>query len=204
MVHQPWFVAPVGTAIAVLFAGSLSAALWAVPARADQPPGTRAGTVPAPSTGELRPPAASPPTAVEVEALALAAPVEAVGLTEDRALAVPDDAARVGWWSGGSTAGAPGPTVLVGHVDDADGPAVFFRLRELQAGQVVQVTRADGEVVTFVVDRVASYPKDRFPTLEVYGPTDASTLRLVTCTGRFDRESRHYEENLVVYATSRP
>ena len=41
--------------------------------------------------------------------------------------------------------------------------------------------------------------KDAFPTGAVYGPA-GPTLRLVTCTGAFDRASRHYMSNLIVYA----
>ena len=33
----------------------------------------------------------------------------------------------------------------------------------------------------------AAYPKDKFPTAEVYGPTPTAELRLITCGGTFDR-----------------
>ena len=48
---------------------------------------------------------------------------------------------------------------------------------------------------------MASYPKDAFPTLEVYGNTDHAALRLITCGGQFDASTRNYLDNIVVYAS---
>ena len=62
------------------------------------------------------------------------------------------------------------------------------------------MTRADGSVLHFVVESAARYPKAQFPTADVYGPTPTPELRLITCTGIFDRTARSYEDNLVVTA----
>jgi sortase (surface protein transpeptidase) len=91
--------------------------------------------------------------------------------------------------------------VLNGHVDSLTGPAVFFRLRALRVGDEVVVALSDGRSVRFLVDRVEEYDKAAFPTQAVYGPTTDPVLRLVTCGGLFDRESGHYIENVVVFAS---
>jgi hypothetical protein len=62
------------------------------------------------------------------------------------------------------------------------------------------VTEVGGKVLTFVVSEVRSYPKDKFPTDTVYGPTALPELRLVTCTGEFDYVHHNYLDNLVVFA----
>ncbi len=123
-----------------------------------------------------------------------------MGLTANGQLQVPTNFARVGWWSGGPKPGEVGPAVLEGHVDSTKGAAVFYALRLLKHGDEIQVVRKDRSALVFVVDRLASYPKSNFPTLEVYGPTDTPTLRLITCTGSFDRSRHSYRDNLVVYA----
>jgi hypothetical protein len=63
------------------------------------------------------------------------------------------------------------------------------------------VTRADGQVVTFAVTLVASYPKTGFPAALVYGPHGDRELHLVTCGGTFDPRTRSYLSNVVVYTT---
>lgn len=75
---------------------------------------------------------------------------------------------------------------------------MFYRLGALTAGEMVSVTRSDRTVAEFVVDRVDSYPKDAFPSLEVHGNTPNAQLRLITCGGVFDPGSRSYENNIVV------
>jgi hypothetical protein len=81
---------------------------------------------------------------------------------------------------------------------------VFFRLRELRRGDEIEVGRADGSSVRFVVQRTEQYPKDRFPTDEVYYPTLTPALRLVTCGGEFDVTAGRYRSNLIVFATLAP
>ena len=66
--------------------------------------------------------------------------------------------------------------------------------------QGITVARRDGSRVRFVVRRLERYAKARFPTARVYGPTRGATLRLITCSGTFDRASGHYLDNTVVYA----
>jgi sortase (surface protein transpeptidase) len=120
---------------------------------------------------------------------------------KDGVLEVPRDFDRAGWFTPGPTPGQFGPAVIAGHVDSTTGPAVFYRLGELQPGATVAVGRQDGTTATFVVDRVERYPKDRFPTSKVYGnTTNRAELRLITCGGSFDQATGHYRDNVVVYA----
>jgi len=113
----------------------------------------------------------------------------------------PVDFTKVGYYREGPVPGDPGPAVLAGHVDDTTGPKVFFRLRELRAGDPVVITRSDGKEVTFQVNAVEQYPKGAFPTNAVYGPAPGSSLRLITCGGTFDAAARSYRDNIVVYAS---
>ena len=52
----------------------------------------------------------------------------------------------------------------------------------------------------FRVYGVSLYPKTDFPSQSVYGYTRWPTLRLVTCGGGFDRHTRQYLGNVVVFA----
>jgi Sortase domain len=90
--------------------------------------------------------------------------------------------------------------VIAGHVDSRTGPAVFYRLRDLRPGDHVEVDRADGTRLRFVVELARSFPKVGFPTAEVFGPVPVAALRLVTCGGEFDRARGSYRDNLVVFA----
>lgn len=93
--------------------------------------------------------------------------------------------------------------MLVGHVDDHGGPAVFYRLRELRVGAPVLITTTDGAAARYVVDALRQYPDDHFPTEVVYGSTLRPTLRLITCGG-YNWLSRTYEDSVVVFAHLEP
>jgi Sortase domain len=191
----------VGLAAFALAIGTIDSA-----PRAPQPP----LTVPAPESAtvtlpHVKAPRAArrpaPPRQIAIPRIGLRARIVRVGLTRDRALEVPADARLTGWWSGGARPGEPGPAVIDGHVDTSTGPAVFFRVGALRKGDAIRIRLADGRTVRFAVRRVARYPKARFPTREVYGATKRPTLRLITCSGAFDRSSGHYLDNTVVYAS---
>jgi Sortase domain len=187
--------------------------------RADEPRPARAGAAVAPTTtaGGLeaargfrstRGYRATPdPVRLKIAAIGVDTGLQRLGREQDGTVEVPKGPHQWdmgGWYAEGTRPGDPGSAVILGHVDSKrDGPAVFFRLRELRRGDEVKVVRADGSTVRFAVDRTEQYPKSRFPTDDVYYPTLTPELRLVTCGGSFDATAGHYRSNIIVFATLR-
>jgi sortase (surface protein transpeptidase) len=148
--------------------------------------------------------ARSTPTRLSIPSIGVKSNLLDLGLTADNSVAVPPLArdSKAGWYRYSPTPGQLGPAVILGHVDSAKyGPGVFFRLGALKPGSLVDVTRADASVAVFRVDRVVSYPKNSFPTLQVYGNTTRAELRLITCGGKFDFKAHNYLSNIVAYAS---
>jgi sortase (surface protein transpeptidase) len=144
------------------------------------------------------------PVRLEIPAIGVATGLQRLGRADDGTVEVPQGPGQwesAGWYEDGTRPGDPGSAVILGHVDSKAGPAVFYRLRQLRPGDRVEVVRAGGSRVAFTVERVARYPKRRFPTADVYYPTGEPTLRLVTCGGAFDLASGHYTDNVIVFAT---
>lgn len=127
-------------------------------------------------------------------------PLEDLALLGDGSLAAPHDPARAGWFAAGAVPGEVGPAVIAGHVDSTTGPAVFFDLRRVEPGDLVTVGLSDGSRSRFRVDRVVATAKKGFPTEAVFGPTPDAELRLITCSGPYDRRTG-YLDNTVVFAT---
>ena len=140
------------------------------------------------------------PVRVRIPAIDVESEIIDLGLNEDGTLEVPKDWDQTGWYTGRSVPGNMGPGVVVGHIDSRSGPAVFFRLRDLKVGNMVEIYRSDGTVALFRVSETVMVLKDDFPTDQVYGPTSEPTLRLITCGGDFDRSIESYKGNLIVYA----
>ena len=155
-------------------------------------------TVPSPA----RQAPAPAPLSVSIPAIDVESTLVKLGLRPNQSLEVPADGpgAPAGWYSGSPSPGETGPAVLLGHVNaTGGGPGVFADLRRLETGAQINVTRTDGSVATFAVYRAAAYRKNSFPTLEVYGNTRSSELRLITCDG-YDPATGEFDDNYVVYA----
>jgi Sortase domain len=140
------------------------------------------------------------PATITIPSIGVQAPIVAVGLRADGAMEVPEPD-QVGWYRLGPRPGDGGPAVLVGHVDSRTGPAVFFRLRELRPGDEILVGQQDGTTTRFLVGRLERHPKTALPTSRIWTDATRPLLRLITCSGSYDRATRHYRDNLIVYAS---
>ncbi|MEU8704853.1 class F sortase [Streptomyces sp. NPDC048565] len=144
---------------------------------------------------------ASGPVRIRIPGIGVDAPMTGLALGADGSLDAPPAADRnlAGWFEGGTPPGAKGTAVVAGHVDNAEGPSVFYALGSLKKGAEVEIDRRDGRTAVFSVDAVEVYENDAFPDKRVYGPTPHASLRLITCGGGFTRETG-YQGNVVAYA----
>jgi hypothetical protein len=143
----------------------------------------------------------STPVQLRVPAIALSVSLSTLGLNANGTVQVPTNIAQPGWYRLGPSPGQDGSAVILGHVDSYQGPAVFFKLRTLVPGDMVDVNLADGVVAQFKVTYVAMYSKTSFPDQLVYAGHGQSSLQLVTCGGAFDTHTGHYLSNIVVYTS---
>ncbi|MET4927278.1 class F sortase [Streptomyces sp. PSRA5] len=172
------------------------------PSVADSAPGST-GPAPDSKAGKKQAAAlpASDPVRVMIPSLKVDSTLERLGLDKNRAMETPEDPDKAGWYHPGPAPGANGPSIIAGHVTWDGAPTVFFDLARIDPGDKVEVARKDGRTAEFTVDRVATYAKDKFPTVEVYRNLDHAGLRLITCGGDFSEADRRYADNVVVYAT---
>jgi hypothetical protein len=146
----------------------------------------------------------SPPVSVSIPAIGVDSKLLHLGLNKDGTLQVPDlstSANEAAWYQDSVTPGQAGASVIEGHVDSYQGPAVFFRLGALKPGNEIDVTLADGITAIFRVTGVREYSKDEYPANIIYGATDYAALRLITCGGDFDAATGHYLSSVVVFAS---
>jgi sortase (surface protein transpeptidase) len=194
--------------------GLTDPAMPAAEPNADLPPPTHATPAPAalsdtaavvgsgepPESHDSADPGPLVPRGIRIPAIGVDTTMVELGLKQDRTLEVPRDWEVTGWYAGRSVPGEPGPSVVVGHIDSTTGPAVFYHLRDLKRGDVIEIPRSDGLIARFHVTETMLVTKNNFPTEQVYGPVDDAALRLVTCGGRFDDEAGSYQSNLIVFA----
>lgn len=141
------------------------------------------------------------PDRVRIPAIRVDAPVIAVGLDADGWVGAPppEDPNLAGWFTGGVSPGEKGTAVVVGHVDNTSGPAVFYGLGALKKGNRVEVARRDGKTAVFEIYGIEVFEKNNFPGDRVYASKGAPELRVITCGGGFSK-ANGYDGNVVAFA----
>jgi LPXTG-site transpeptidase (sortase) family protein len=141
------------------------------------------------------------PVRLLIPRIGVDAPVTVKGLDPNGAMQDPNGPEDVAWYDFTARPGQGGNAVFSGHVDYHDyGPAVFARLREMTAGDLVEVRLEDGTVHRYVVTVSVLYPADSAPAQEIVGPTGREMVTLVTCGGTWQGQPRGYSHRLVVRA----
>jgi sortase (surface protein transpeptidase) len=150
------------------------------------------------------PPVANPQR-IQIPAIEVDAAFEYVGLTEEQAMDVPKDPAKVAWYKDGPRPGEKGNSIVGGHIDWGGSLQVFGLLKSLGPGDVVTVTAEDGRKFDFVVQWSRSFDFDAGGAAlgEIFGSSDKTELTMITCGGTFDRATHNYLERLVVRAVMR-
>jgi len=205
-VRRPAAAIALAAGLVVIAGGTAGLLLTRHSTTAIRPVAAGISALPAPTGPIVAPPASASPEAAPAP-VSLTIPVIGVqtslitlGLAASGEMQVPSSYSVAGWFTGSPRPGALGSSIIVGHIDSTSGPGVFFRLPELVKGNKIYVKRADGSLAEFSVTSVQTYPKDQFPTQDVYGAVPDAELRLITCGGAFDEKTRHYLSNIVVYA----
>jgi hypothetical protein len=143
----------------------------------------------------------SPPRRIAIPSVRLDAPLTEVGLDADGRIDAPplEKSHLAGWYKGAAGPGERGTSVIVGHVDNKAGPAVFYSLGALERGSRIEILRGDGRTAVFAVYGIEIYAKKNFPAARVYQDTREPELRLITCGGGYTKKTG-YDGNVVAFA----
>jgi LPXTG-site transpeptidase (sortase) family protein len=115
----------------------------------------------------------------------------------------PDGPTNVAWYSFSGKPGHGSNAVFSGHVDYIHyGAAVFWHLKDLVAGDQIQVDLDDGSVYTYAVVSINSISAD--PTedelRDIVGASKTDIITLITCGGTFSQETHQYDHRTIVRA----
>jgi LPXTG-site transpeptidase (sortase) family protein len=139
------------------------------------------------------------------------APVIVLGVDDAKMPIVPDRPDQVAWYpSFSSSPGQSNNAVFAGHVDwqtqsGAPIPGVFYRLRELKVGNLIEVALEDGTTLQYRVRANVATEYDDPKILQVMGPTHNDVITIITCGGSWLKDGRqpnggNYSHRVVVRA----
>ena len=142
------------------------------------------------------------PVRVTIPSLDVNTKVLPVALDKNRAIEIPEDITKVGWYELGVPPGAyRGSAVLVAHRDGrVQGRGVFYFLGNMDVGDKIIVTDASGNDLKYKVVARESILKKKLPYEELFAVDGPPRLTLISCGGYYDRNNGGYQDNVVVTA----
>lgn len=140
------------------------------------------------------------PRSIKATAIKVDATIE-VRETVDGVMQDPSAPDVVSWYKESALLGAPGNTVMAGHLNYWGVPeGVFFHLAEFKTGDIIEITGEDDNVYRYKVEWVKQVDATQPPTAEILGETDVPSLTLLTCGGPWNADASEYTERTVVRA----
>jgi len=149
-------------------------------------------------------PRAGQPVRIQIPAIKVDAAIEYVGLTAEGNMDTPKNYDNTAWYEPGARPGDVGNAAIAGHVDSKTGKAVFWDLAKLKPGDEIFVVGDDGATRRFVVASLDSYGRTDAPLQQIFGPTSARHLNVITCDSTTPFTNGHYASNVVIYADYAP
>jgi LPXTG-site transpeptidase (sortase) family protein len=139
-----------------------------------------------------------PPGRLVIPSIGVNAPVEQVGVDSTGAMGVPTQSSDTAWYKLGPPPGDAGDAVIDGHLDWYDtSRAVFYSLKDLNIGDLIEVQRVDGVSHHFRVTNVQSVAYNAtVPGL--FATTGPPRLSLITCGGKWDTRLGQYLQRVIV------
>lgn len=159
----------------------------------------------APAPTPPAPPSDAPLAQLVIPKIAVEAPITVKGVDADGVMETPNGAWDVAWYDFSAKPGFGSNVVFSGHVDYRGvGPAVFWDLKNLTQGDVVEVRLEDGTAYEYRVTAMQSIDAATADVASIVGRTEQELLTLITCIGTFDQATRQYDQRLIVRAERMP
>lgn len=130
-------------------------------------------------------------------------PATEVGIAEDGAMEVPEDAAVAGWYRYSSAPSEEsGSTIIAAHAGSIPTPrGPLYDLRDSRVGQSIEIVDTKGATTLWKVADVEQLHKETLDLGPYFSNTGERKLVLFTCGGRWDKERQSYDDNIIVTAT---
>ena len=101
----------------------------------------------------------------------------------------------------GGKPGGEGNAVFAGHVNNSRAlSGVFAHLSQINVGDYVTVSDAEGKTLVYTVREIEIVPADRAPAEEIFKTSGPSQVILITCDGDWVPEIRTFDKRLIVVA----
>lgn len=142
------------------------------------------------------------PKYLVIPILNIKARITKISTNPQNQIQAPSNIYDTAWYTSSSLPGQPGAMFIDGHVSSWTANGVFYDLKKLKPGDVIQIIRGDNKSFTYVVKQLQTYSANNVNMAQVLAPVvpGAAALNLMTCTGSVISGTSEFNERLVVYS----
>jgi len=142
------------------------------------------------------------PRYIRIPKIGVFARVLQVGVTSTGNLGTPPDIYDTAWYNGSNKPGQPGATLIDGHVSSWTSKGVFYSIKNLVAGDFIQIQKGDGSYVDYHVVKTVVYNSNDVDMQAAVLPINPSVpgLNLITCTGQVIKGTSLFNKRVIVFA----
>lgn len=145
------------------------------------------------------------PKYLKIPKLGVDARVKSLGVNNKNQLSAPYSIYDAGWYNASAhpgDSGSLGAVVMDGHVHGPTRPGVFVGLKNLSAGDTIQIVSGDNQVFNYKVIRVQNYDAAsiNMGMMMASAQPGVQGLNLITCGGPYNHQTGEYSERTVVFA----
>ncbi len=143
------------------------------------------------------------PRYLRIPDIGVNARIKSSGVNKKGAVDAPKNVNDVSWFNESAKPGNEiGASLLLGHVSGWSVPGVFKKIDTLHAGARIEIEKGSGEKLVYEVTRGEKIPVDQVDMSKILGTevVGQHDLKLMTCSGKYNKETKQFEDRYVIYA----
>ena len=127
--------------------------------------------------------------------------VQRVGVDQNNEIAVPNNIHTSGWFIETVKPGDDGLSIIDGHVDGRVNGGIFRDLIKLKIGDEFNIELGVGTINNYKVTKIIQVSaKNATSVLFSQDPKIKSQLNLITCGGKYNSQTKQYDDRIIVYS----
>jgi LPXTG-site transpeptidase (sortase) family protein len=139
------------------------------------------------------------PRSIKLDTIDSGGLVQRVGLTKENAMSAPSNVHYAGWYTGSVKPGDTGLSIIDGHVSGKYVDGIFKNLPNLSIGDLFTVEYGDYSTRSFEVVELRTLPEKNSADFLFTKRSDIKKqLNLITCGGKFNKDTQTYDDRVVI------
>jgi hypothetical protein len=143
------------------------------------------------------------PRYIRIPEINVFARIKNLGIDSSGAVDAPHNIYDAGWYNGSARPGSKvGSSLILGHVSGWTAPGVFKKASNLKPGMQFEIEKGSGEKIKYEVNRTETIPVEQVDMSKVLSTETSGEhdLKLMTCGGKYDKNTKTFKDRVIVYA----